>query len=77
MSPSSSRPPTVGISPRPLGNWIISVSSSQDIEKISVDEKYFRWAMNEDAMSTEKLAEGIRNFAKDARLLEELIAKRL
>ncbi len=33
------------------------------LKKIIVDEKMFRWMMNEDAMSTEKLAEGIRKFA--------------
>lgn len=32
---------------------------------VSLDEKAFRWALNEDAMATEKLAEGIRQFAKD------------
>ncbi|MCE5177648.1 MAG: transaldolase [Porphyromonadaceae bacterium] len=45
-----------------------------DIEKISLDEKRFRWMMNEDAMATEKLAEGIRNFTKDLIKLEEQIA---
>lgn len=35
-------------------------------EKITLDEPAFRWMMNEDAMATEKLAEGIRNFAKGA-----------
>ena len=42
-----------------------AASASMDIKKIDVDEKEFRWMMNEDAMATEKLAEGIRNFAKD------------
>lgn len=46
-----------------------------DITKISVDEKTFRWMMNEDAMATEKLAEGIRNFANDLVKLERQIAK--
>ncbi len=32
---------------------------------MKLDEKAFRWALNEDAMATEKLAEGIRPFAKD------------
>lgn len=36
-------------------------------------EQAFRWAMNEDAMATEKLAEGIRKFAVDQRKLEQLI----
>ncbi len=37
------------------------------------DEKRFRWALNEDAMATEKLAEGIRAFAVDAAKLDALI----
>jgi transaldolase len=43
------------------------------ISKISLDEKAFRWMHNEDAMATEKLAEGIRRFDADARKLERLI----
>ncbi len=43
------------------------------IEKITLDEKTFRWMLSEDAMATEKLAEGIRNFAKDIRKLEKKI----
>ncbi|MDG9924494.1 MULTISPECIES: transaldolase [unclassified Pseudomonas] len=41
-----------------------------------LDEKGFRWAMNEDAMATEKLAEGIRLFARDQEKLEALLAAR-
>lgn len=48
-----------------------------EIEQISIDEKTFRWMINEDAMATEKLAEGIRNFTKDLEKLEEQMAKRL
>jgi transaldolase len=48
-----------------------------DEEKVVLDEAAFRWAMNEDAMATEKLAEGIRNFAKDQVKLEKLIESRL
>lgn len=42
-------------------------------EKVSYinDEAKFRWALNEDAMATEKLSEGIRNFAKDAKTLQD------
>ena len=40
-------------------------AKSLDLEKISLDEKQFRWMLNEDAMATEKLALGIRNFAAD------------
>jgi len=42
-------------------------------EKITLDEKSFRWLHNEDAMATDKLAEGIRRFDADARKLEKLI----
>ncbi len=45
----------------------------QSTAKISLDEKAFRWMHNEDAMATEKLAEGIRRFDADARKLERLI----
>jgi transaldolase len=41
--------------------------------KIALDEKSFRWMHNEDAMGTDKLAEGIRRFDADARKLEKLI----
>jgi transaldolase len=44
---------------------------------MQMDERTFRWAMNEDAMATEKLAEGIRAFAKDLDKLRALIAHRL
>lgn len=43
------------------------------IEKIHLDEKTFRYLLNDDAMATEKLAEGIRNFAKDIVKLESLL----
>jgi len=42
-------------------------------DKIAMDEKTFRWMHNEDAMATDKLAEGIRKFDADARKLESLI----
>jgi transaldolase len=45
--------------------------------KLSLDEKTFRLLLNDDAMATEKLAEGIRTFARDARALRELVSKRL
>lgn len=44
-----------------------------DIEKLATDEKTFRYLLNEDAMATEKLAEGIRLFCADAIKLEQLI----
>jgi transaldolase len=44
-----------------------------DIPKLVLDEPAFRFALNEDAMATEKLAEGIRAFAADAVKLEKLM----
>jgi transaldolase len=49
---------------------------SAEIEKIDASETNFRWLMNEDAMATEKTAEGIRNFTKDTLKLEAFIAER-
>lgn len=43
----------------------------------SLDEKTFRWQLNEDAMATEKLSEGIRLFAKDLVSLREIVRKEL
>ncbi|HEX7888073.1 MAG TPA: transaldolase [Ramlibacter sp.] len=48
-------------------------AKTASIEHVQYDEKKFRWALNEDAMATEKLAEGIRAFAADAIKLEKLI----
>src|SRR3954467_14010668 len=42
-------------------------------EKLSIDEKAFRWLHNEDAMATDKLAEGIRRFHVDAGKLEQYV----
>lgn len=52
-------------------------AKSSDIQRVTIDEKIFRWMLNEDAMATEKLAEGIRNFTKDLRKLENKIAELL
>jgi transaldolase len=46
---------------------------AQQVEKIHMDEKTFRWMHNDDPMATDKLAEGIRRFDADARKLENLI----
>lgn len=46
-------------------------------KRLGFDEKAFRFAMNEDAMGTEKLAEGIRGFVKDLRGLRKLVAGKL
>lgn len=52
-------------------------AKAMDIERINVDEKTFRWMLNEEAMATDKLADGIRRFAADIVHLEGIIAKAL
>jgi len=51
-------------------------TASSDAGKFSPDEAAFRYELNADAMATEKLAEGIRNFVADQLKLEQLIAGR-
>jgi transaldolase len=46
-------------------------------DRIATDERAFRWAMNENAMATEKLAEGIRLFARDLGELRRMLKSRL
>ena len=48
-------------------------SAKADLEKVSFDEKSFRFALNEDAMATEKTAQGIRAFSADIVKLEKLV----
>jgi transaldolase len=48
-------------------------ATQSDIKRLSFDEKDFRFALNDDAMATEKLAEGIRLFCADAIKLETLV----
>ncbi len=48
-------------------------AASMDLQKVTFDEKTFRFALNEDAMATEKTAEGIRLFSADIVKLEQLI----
>jgi len=50
-----------------------AAASALDIERVPTDEKSFRYLLNEDAMATEKTAEGIRAFAKDIVKLEALV----
>ena len=70
-----SRSTTVEVLPRKL---IASEAKEMDIPKIDMtDENAFRWMMNEDAMATEKLAEGIRGFAVDIVKLENIVQARI
>lgn len=48
---------------------------ASDLQKISLNEKTFRFQLNEDAMATEKLSEGIRAFCADTVKLEQIIAE--
>jgi transaldolase len=50
------------------------IAKASDIERLDVDEKTFRWLLNEDAMATDKLGDGIRKFAADIVKLEKIIA---
>lgn len=52
---------------------MLKSGTGSDISKPQNSEAAFRWSMNEDAMATEKLAEGIRNFAADQVKLEKLL----
>jgi transaldolase len=47
------------------------------LKPLALDEKKFRYLLNEDAMATEKTAEGIRKFAADITKLEQLVASKL
>ena len=44
---------------------------------MELNEAKFRWLLNEDAMATEKLSEGIRNFSKDLVKLEAIIKEKM
>lgn len=52
-------------------------AKQSSIEPLKLDEKTFRYLLNEDAMATEKTAEGIRKFAADIVKLEKLVAQKL
>ena len=49
------------------------IASNAKIERLEVDEKRFRWLLNENPMATEKLAEGIRMFNADAVKLKQYL----
>ena len=51
----------------------VETAKASSGEKVSLDEKAFRWQHNEDAMATEKLAEGIRKFHQDGQKLEQYV----
>ena len=55
----------------------VGQAKSSEVKKISLDEKSFRWSLNENAMATEKLADGIRRFTADLISLERFIGSKL
>ncbi len=52
----------------------VESAASSELPRMKFDEKGFRWLLNENAMATEKLAEGIRQFNADAVKLQKLLA---
>jgi transaldolase len=52
-------------------------SGKMDLDKISLDEKGFRWMHNQDPMAVEKLSEGIRKFTADLIRLEDAVNKQI
>jgi transaldolase len=54
-----------------------AAAAKDGTDRIATDEASFRFALNEDAMATEKLSEGIRLFAKDLRALRDMVAQRM
>jgi transaldolase len=52
----------------------VAGAHASDLQRMPLDEAAFRWQHNEDAMATEKLAEGIRAFHADAGKLAALVA---
>ena len=65
---------TLQASAEPLTRALDPTASPQaPLDRVTLSEAQFRWALNEDAMATEKLAEGIRAFAVDALKLDRMI----
>jgi len=52
-------------------------AEKENLEKISIDEKSFRWMLNDDEMANDKLSDGIRKFAADAIKLEKIIQQKM
>ncbi|XP_007947490.1 transaldolase [Orycteropus afer afer] len=76
------------ISPKLLGELLkdtsklspalsIKAAQASNLDKVHLDEKAFRWLHNEDQMAVEKLSDGIRKFAADARKLERVLRERM
>jgi len=55
----------------------VETARAQKLERLHLDEKTFRWMLNDDAMATEKLADGIRRFDADLSKLKEYVVNSL
>jgi transaldolase len=53
---------------------VLSKAQASIVDRVRFDEKGFRFELNEDAMATDKLSEGIRAFVADSQKLDKLIA---
>ena len=71
LLPISQVADTLGLDPNAIEPY------GRSVAKIDLDEKTFRWLLNEDRMATEKLSDGIRLFAKDLTALREMVSKKL
>ncbi|GGC76271.1 transaldolase [Chelatococcus reniformis] len=80
LAPTAVEPRSLRTAEDRICHWFVS-EDAVDIKHPDpegpMDETTFRWIMNEDAMATEKLAEGIRSFAHDLKTLRRTIAERL
>jgi len=52
----------------------VAAAEASSVERVELDEELFRWMHNEDAMATDKLADGIRVFHADSVKLAQMIA---
>ncbi|MDH3584332.1 MAG: transaldolase [Phycisphaerae bacterium] len=52
-------------------------AASMELQRVEMNESTFRWMLNEEAMATEKLADGIRRFAADAAKLAAFVQERM
>ena len=62
----------------PVERKLIPEKAKQaDVERLALDEKKFRWLVNENAMATDKLSDGIRKFTADIVKLEKVVAGKI
>lgn len=61
----------------PVTRVLLPAENVDESKKIVIDEASFRWQLNEDAMATDKLSDGIRKFAVDSIKLENIIKQKI